>query len=153
MRLKIRELVATILVAAIAVPYIGYLINDEMPFIKDPRGMSATGLVLGVVAFLVLRTAGMLDRFRNLEIGLAMVSLVLGVVALALAETAAAEVLLAVFMGSILIVWIVELMTTRASGPALATGPACGTRNRLDADTARRVVRGVLDIAPRRHRA
>jgi hypothetical protein len=34
MRLKIRGLVATILVAAIAVPYIGYLINGEMPFIK-----------------------------------------------------------------------------------------------------------------------
>jgi hypothetical protein len=36
--------------------------------------------------------------------------LVLGVVALALAETAVAEVLLAVFMASILIVWAVELM-------------------------------------------
>ena len=34
----------------------------------------------------------------------------LGIVALALAETAAAEVLLAVFMASILIVWAVELM-------------------------------------------
>jgi hypothetical protein len=31
MRLKIRDLVATIVVAAIAVPYIGYLINREMP--------------------------------------------------------------------------------------------------------------------------
>jgi len=38
------------------------------------------------------------------------VSLVLGVVALALAETAVAEVLLAVLMASILIVWAVELM-------------------------------------------
>jgi hypothetical protein len=36
--------------------------------------------------------------------------LVLGVVALALAEMAVAEVLLAVFMASILIVWAVELM-------------------------------------------
>jgi hypothetical protein len=41
---------------------------------------------------------------------LAALSLMLGIVALALAETAAAEVLLAVFMGSILIVWAVELM-------------------------------------------
>jgi hypothetical protein len=110
MRLKVKDLIGSILFAAIAVPYVGYLINGEMPFIKDPRGMSATGLVLGVVAFLVLRTGGMLDRFRKVEIGLAVVSLVLGVVALALAETAAAEVLLAVFMGSILIVWAVELM-------------------------------------------
>jgi hypothetical protein len=110
MRLKIRDLVATILVAAIAVPYIGYLINGEMPFIKDPRGMSATGLVLGVAAYLVLRRGDLFDRVGKAETGLAVLALVLGVVALALAETAAAEVLLAVFMGSILIVWAVELM-------------------------------------------
>jgi hypothetical protein len=102
--------VATILVAAIAVPYIGYLINGEMPFIKDPRGMSATGLVLGVAAYLVMRRDDLSDRVGKAETGLAVVALVLGVVALALAETAAAEVLLAVFMGSILIVWAVELL-------------------------------------------
>jgi hypothetical protein len=110
MRLKIRDLMATILVAAIAVPYIGYLINGEMPFIKDPRGMSATGLVLGVVAYLALRRGDLFDRVGKAETGLAVLALVLGVVALALAETAAAEVLLAVFMGSILIVWAVELL-------------------------------------------
>jgi hypothetical protein len=108
MRLKIRDLMATILVAAIAVPYIGYLINGEMPFIKDPRGMSATGLVLGVAAYLVLRRGDLFDRVGKAETGLAVLALMLG--AVALAETAAAEVLLAVFMGSILIVWAVELM-------------------------------------------
>jgi hypothetical protein len=110
MRLKIRDLMATILVAAIAVPYIGYLINGEMPFIKDPRGMSATGLVLGVAAYLVLRRGDLFDRVGKAETGLAVLALMLGAVALALAETAAADVLLAVFMGSILIVWAVELM-------------------------------------------
>jgi hypothetical protein len=110
MKLKFKDLIATILFAAIAVPYIGYLINGEMPFIKDPRGMSATGLVLGVVAFLVMRHDDLFDRVGKAETGLAAVSLVLGLVALGLAETAAAEVLLAVFMGSILIVWAVELM-------------------------------------------
>ena len=108
MRLKIRDLMATILVAAIAVPYIGYLINGEMPFIKDPRGMSATGLVLGVAAYLVLRRGDLFDRVGKAETGLAVLALMLG--AVALAETAAAEVLLAVFMGSILIVWAVELL-------------------------------------------
>jgi riboflavin transporter FmnP len=110
MRLKFKDLIGSILFAAIAVPYVGYLINGEMPFIKDPRGMSATGLVLGVVAYLVMRRDDLSDRVGKAETALAGTSLVLGIVALALAETAAAEVLLAVFMASILIVWAVELM-------------------------------------------
>lgn len=110
MKLKFKDLIGTILFAAIAVPYVGYLINGEMPFIKDPRGMSATGLVLGVVAFLVMRQDDLFDRVGRAETALAAVSLVLGLVAFGLAETAAAEVLLAVFMGSILVVWAVMLM-------------------------------------------
>ena len=111
MRGKAKDLVATLLVAAIAVPYIGYLINGEMPFIKDPRGMSGTGLVLGVVAFLVLRRGDAVDTtLGKVEIGLGLGALALGLVALVLTETAAAEVLLAVFMGSILVVWAVELL-------------------------------------------
>jgi hypothetical protein len=110
MRLKFKDLIGSILFAAIAVPYVGYLINGEMPFIKDPRGMSATGLVLGVVAYLVMRRDDLSDRVGKAETALAGTSLVSGIVALALAETAAAEVLLAVFMASILIVWAVELM-------------------------------------------
>jgi membrane-bound ClpP family serine protease len=110
MKLKFKDLIATILVAAVAVPYVGYLVNGEMPFIKDPRGMSATGLVLGTVAFLVMRRDDLFDRVGKGETALAAVSLVLGLVALALAETAVAEVLLAVFMGSIVVVWAVMLM-------------------------------------------
>jgi hypothetical protein len=110
MRLKLKDLVASILFAAIAIPYAGYLINGEMPFIKDPRGMAATGLVLGAIGYLVLRRDDRFDRVGKAETALAVLSLVLGLVALALAETAAAEVLLAVFMGSILVVWAVELL-------------------------------------------
>jgi membrane-bound ClpP family serine protease len=110
MKLKLKDLLATILFAAIAVPYVGYLINGEMPFIKDPPGTAATGLVLATVAFLVMRRDDLFDRIGKAETTLAALSLVLGLVALALAETAAAEVLLAVFMGSILVVWAVELM-------------------------------------------
>lgn len=90
MRGKTGDLLATILVAAIAVPYIGYLINGEMPLIQDPRGMSATGLVLGVLAFQVLRRGDAFDRLGKIEIGLGLVSLTLGLVALILAETATA---------------------------------------------------------------
>ena len=109
-RLTLRDLIATLLVLAIAVPYIGYLLNGSMPFVEDPRGMSALGLLLGAAAFLVLRTGDEYDRAGKVETGVALVALALGVVSLALAETAAAEVLLAVFMGSILVVWVMEVL-------------------------------------------
>ena len=87
--------------------------------------MSATGLALGVVAYLVMRREDLFDRVGKAETALAGASLVLGIVALALAETAAAEVLLAVFMASILIVGAVELMDHAGSlpGPGRRTGP------------------------------
>lgn len=109
-KLTLRDLIATLLVLAIAIPYVGYLINGEMPFIQDPRGMSAVGLLLGAAAFLVLRTGDEYDKAGKIESGVALAALVLGLVALAFAETAAAELLLAVFMGSILVVWAMELL-------------------------------------------
>ncbi|MBJ7356760.1 hypothetical protein [Nocardioides sp.] len=109
MRISWKDLVATLLLAAIAVPYIGYLVRDEMPFIEDPRGMAATGLLLGIAAFLVMRQGDAIDRIGKLELAAAGVSLALGVTALVVAETAAAEAMLAVFMGSLLIVWMLEL--------------------------------------------
>jgi hypothetical protein len=104
-----KDLIATVLVVAIGVPYVGYLVRGDMPFIEDPRGMAATGLVLGTAAYLVMRLGDATDRLGKTEISVAVVSLALGVVALALAETAAAEVLLAVFMGSIAVVWLMQL--------------------------------------------
>ena len=110
MTLRARDLVATILVALIAVPYIGYLVNGSAPLIEDPRGMSAVGLVLGIAAFLVLRSGDQFDELGKTEVAIAGVSLALGLVALIFAEAAVAELLLALFMGSILVVYAVELM-------------------------------------------
>jgi uncharacterized membrane protein YfcA len=109
MRLTIRDAIATVLVLAIGVPYVGYLVNGEMPFIKDARGMSATGLVLGAIAFLVLRTGNARDRVGQGETVGAVVSMILGVAALVFAEAGAAEVMLAVFMVSILVVFAFEV--------------------------------------------
>lgn len=110
MRFKAKDLVASVLVLAIAVPYVGYLVNGEMPFVKDPRGMSGVGLVLGLVAFLVLQRGDTFDQLYRLETGVAAVSLALGFFTLGFAETAAADILLAVFMVSILIVWAIKLI-------------------------------------------
>ena len=110
MRLKARDLVGTVLVIAIAVPYIGYLVNGSMPFIQDARGMSATGLILALAAYMVMQRYDPDDLTDRVEISLEIVSLGLGVLAVTLAETASAEVLLAVFMGSILVVWAIKMM-------------------------------------------
>jgi multisubunit Na+/H+ antiporter MnhF subunit len=109
MRLTLRDLVATLFVAAIGVYYVGYLVNGDMPLVQDPRGMSALGLVLGAAAYLTVKGANARDRVGATEAGAAAVSAVLGIVALTFAEAAAAEVLLAVFMGSILVVWAFEV--------------------------------------------
>jgi len=121
MKLRLRDLVATLIVAAIAVPYIGYLIRGDMPFVKDPRGMSAIGLVLGVVAYLIFRSGNAHDRVGVAENVVALAALVLGAVALAFAEAAAAELLLAVFMGAIGVVLIVELADHAGLVPAHAS--------------------------------
>jgi hypothetical protein len=128
MRLTIKDAVATLLVAAIMVAYVGYLVNGSMPFVQDPRGMSATGLVLGAVAFVVARMGVRRDRLGLFENWIAAVSLVLGLAALVLAETAAAEVLLAVFMVSVVVVWAVEMMhhagvITTATGRGITFAP------------------------------
>lgn len=124
MKLRLRDLVATLLVVAIAVPYIGYLINGEMPFVEDARGMSAIGLVLGVAAYLIFRSGNAHDEVGLLENIVALVALALGVVALVFAEAASAEVLLAVFMGSIAVVLVLELIDHAGLLPAHRTSPA-----------------------------
>ena len=45
MKLGKKDLIATLLIAVVVVPYVGYLIWGEMPFIQDPRGMAAVGIV------------------------------------------------------------------------------------------------------------
>lgn len=109
MRLTMRDLIGTLLVVAIGVPYVGYLVNGEMPFVEDPRGMAGIGLILGAVAFFVLRGGNAKDRVGVTENIVAGVTLLLGLVALLFAETAAAEALLAVFMAAILVMWAAEV--------------------------------------------
>ena len=126
MKLTTRDGLATLLLAAILVPYVGYLIRGEMPFIQDPRGMSATALVLGAAIFLTAGRFTTSTALGKTEIGLATATLVLGAVALVLAEAAAAEVLLALFVGAIVDVWATQMldhagMLTGGSGPTALT--------------------------------
>ena len=51
MKIGWRDAISTLLVAAIVVPYLGYLAWGSMPFIQDPTGMAGVAVVLGLLAF------------------------------------------------------------------------------------------------------
>ena len=110
MKLSIRDVIATVLVAAILVPYVGFLVNGEMPFIKDARGMSATALVLGAAAFLFAGRFSTTSGIGILEGVLAVLTVGIGVLAVLLAETAAAYLLLAILIGAIVVTWLVQMV-------------------------------------------
>ena len=109
-KLTMRDWIGTGILVAIAVAYVGYLVNGSMPWIEDGRGMAAVGLLLGALAFVVIRTGDELDSAGKVETGLAMGSLLLGVLAIAVAGSTGAQVVLALFMLSILAVWAVEVV-------------------------------------------
>ena len=46
--LTIRDAIATIITAAVVVPFVGYSIRGSMPFLQDPRGMAGVGII-GVI--------------------------------------------------------------------------------------------------------
>lgn len=110
MRLGVRDAIATIIVAAIVVPFVGYLAWGSVPFIQDPVGMSAVGLVGGGIAAYV---GGWLEFAEGayaagLKGGLAILSLVLGVLTLVSENFLTLGVrdgLLAAFIGTIVLMW------------------------------------------------
>ena len=112
MRSSWKDLAATILVAAVAVPYVGYMIRGSMPFIEDPRGMAAVGLVLGGAAAAVVgREAFRGSRLGQLAMMVGVGSLGTGIAAMVWAETGTvSDVLLAVFMGTIGVTWALVML-------------------------------------------
>jgi hypothetical protein len=109
MKPRLRDLFATLLVAAALAPYLGYVVTGRWPSsIGDFGGMAFVGLLLATSALWLQTTGDRLDRVARLEEGLMAGVVVLGVAALVLSETAAAQALLAVFMGSILVVWMIS---------------------------------------------
>jgi hypothetical protein len=109
-RLKIWDLLATVLVTAIVVPYVGYLVRGTMPFIQDAQGMAETGFVLGAAVMAIVWYGSEPAELTSFEKALGLGAILLGGVALAAAGTVAAESMLAVFMMAILVTWAVEIL-------------------------------------------
>jgi len=106
--LTIRDAIATVVTAAVLVPFLGYSIRGSVPFIEDPRGMAGLGIVgillivlaFGTEAFRAGRTAAIMTV-------LAVVGLGFGVAAL-IAETS--WVLLVPMVAALAALWLVGVV-------------------------------------------
>ncbi len=103
-----RVRVTAVVLAAVLVPYVGYVIRGDMPLVQDARGMAGVGLVGLALIFAVWGLR--LDTFS----GKAMA--VLGLAALGVGAAAAlsggdgSDRILAVFIGAVILVWAAEAL-------------------------------------------
>jgi hypothetical protein len=105
-RLTFKDAIASVVLAVVAIPYVGYLVRGEMPFIQDPRGMATTGIV-GLLLLFGAWGLGTRTTFGKVMLLLGVGAVGLGVAA-ALVGAEGSEVLLALFMGAIAIVYVAE---------------------------------------------
>jgi hypothetical protein len=122
-KLTVRDLVATLIVAAVVVPFVGYSIRGSMPFVEDPRGMAGVGIVGAVLAIAVFgRRAFGAGGFETIMVSLAVLTLGFGIVAL-VAETTWA--LLVPMVAGLVLMWALALVHDAGYlAPGHATGHA-----------------------------
>ena len=102
-RLTLRDLLATLITAAVAVPFVGYSVRGSMPFVQDPRGMAGVVIVGTVLAFAVFgRRAFGNGAFETVMVTLGVLTLGFAIAAL-IAETVWA--LLVPAMGGLVLMW------------------------------------------------
>jgi hypothetical protein len=113
-KLTLKDSIATVLLAAVAIPYVGYLIQGEMPFIRDARGMAAVGIV-GLILCFAAWGLGIHSVFGRVMLGAGLATVGVGIAALSIGAEGS-EVLLAVFMGAIGLVYAIETAYHAAFG-------------------------------------
>jgi hypothetical protein len=107
MHIKARDLVATLIFAAVMVPYIGYVSKGGMPFVHDPRGMAGVGLVGLFLMMVAFGGRESFDAGSWVLIGTALMGFGLGIAALILETN---ETVLAAFIGAISLYWALGLL-------------------------------------------
>jgi hypothetical protein len=105
-RLTVKDAFATLVFAAVAIPYVGYLVRGEMPFIQDPRGMAGVGII-GLVLSFAAWGVGFRSLFGKVMLVAGFGALGVGIAA-ALIGTEGSEILLAVFMGAVAAIYLAE---------------------------------------------
>ena len=107
-KLTFRDLLATLIVAAVVVPFIGYSARGSMPFVEDPRGMAGVGIVGSLLAFIAFGRKGFgTGSFERVMVTLAVVTIGFGIAAL-IAETVWA--LLVPMVAGLVLMWALALM-------------------------------------------
>jgi hypothetical protein len=110
MKFTRKDAVATGLVAAVVVIYIAYLAFDGIPLVRDDKGMTAVGLIGGFLSRRIGGRAGF--AHQRLAFAGALGSMALGVAAL-ITES---EVVLAVFIASIVGLWLTAMYVHTRAG-------------------------------------
>ncbi len=107
-KLTLRDLLATLITAAVVVPFVGYSVRGSMPFVQDPRGMAGVVIVGTVLAFAVFgRRAFGTGTFEMLMVTLGVLTLGFAIAAL-IAETVWA--LLVPAMAGLVLMWALALL-------------------------------------------
>jgi hypothetical protein len=107
-KLTLRDLLATLITAAVVVPFVGYSVRGSMPFRQDPRGMAGVVIAGTVLAFAVFgRRAFGTGAFEMTMITLGVLTLGFAIAAL-IAETMWA--LLVPAMAGLVLMWALALL-------------------------------------------
>jgi len=111
MKFTRKDTVATVLVAAVITIYLAYLVFDGIPFVRDPEGMTGVGLVLGFAS----RRIGGRSAFAHERVAFAagLGSMALGILAL----ITASEVVLALFVASMVGLWVAAVRSHTHTRP------------------------------------
>lgn len=109
----LRGAIATLVVAAVVVPFVGYSVHGSMPFVEDPGGMAA----LGILGILGVGIAFGDAAFQDARIGavmavLAVVGFAVGVLAVVVGTSWA---LLVPMMAALVALWLVGLVEEAGS--------------------------------------
>ncbi len=107
-KLTFRDLLATLITAAVVVPFVGYSVRGSMPFVQDPRGMAAVGIVGALLAFLAFGRQGFgTGTFETIMVTLGVLTVGFGIAAL-IVETSWA--LLVPMVAGLVLMWALALM-------------------------------------------
>ncbi len=107
-KLTTRDLLATLLTAAVVVPFIGYSVRGSMPFVQDPRGMAGVIAVGALLAFAAFgRKAFGASTYEWVIVTLGVLTLGFAIAAL-IAETVWA--LLVPAMAGLVLTWALALL-------------------------------------------